>query len=53
MLILIVMVATGSFLFIRFSNDHKECEDVISKSTDSDGNTIVTTEHICKEKYSF
>ena len=50
-LILISTVSTLSFIY--FSNDHIECETVVNKTTDSNGNIIKTEEHNCKEKYNF
>lgn len=51
-LVLIVLTGVTTFFFIKFSNDHKECNDVVSKTTDMDGNTIVASKHICREKYN-
>ncbi len=38
---------------IYFSNDHLECEMVIYKTFNSNGNIVKTEGHICKEKYNF
>ncbi|MFD2907491.1 hypothetical protein ACFSX9_01960 [Flavobacterium ardleyense] len=50
-LILIGTIAT--LIFIHFSNDHEECDTVTSTTTDSNGNSVKTEAHICKEKYNF
>ena len=38
--------------FIHFSNDHIECETVVKKYKNNDGDIVTRTEHVCKEKYS-
>jgi hypothetical protein len=42
-----------AYYFIKISNDHLECETVTSFKKDKNGNKVVDTKHICKEKYSF
>lgn len=49
----LVLITIGSLLFIKSSNDHKECSTEIEHSKDSNGNNISTEKHICKEKYNF
>jgi hypothetical protein len=50
--ILFVISFSTTFFIIR-SNDHKECDIVIKKELDKNGNQIAKKEHVCKEKYSF
>jgi hypothetical protein len=49
----IVVLAIGSYWFIKDSNNHKECSTVKEYSTDKNGNQVATEKHICKEKYNF
>jgi hypothetical protein len=42
-----------AYYFIKISNDHLECDTVTSTEIDKNGNKVVNTKHICKEKYSF
>ncbi len=49
----IVLAAVGGYVFIRSSNNHKECSTVKSVTTDENGNQVVNEKHVCKEKYSF
>jgi hypothetical protein len=50
----ILLISTiGIILFIKLSNDHKECNQKIEKKLDSNGNTVTTKIHICNEKYNF
>jgi hypothetical protein len=42
-----------AYYFIKISNDHLECDTVTSTKIDKNGNKVVNTNHICKEKYSF
>jgi hypothetical protein len=42
-----------AYYFIKINNDHLECETVTSIKIDKNGNKVVDTKHICKEKYSF
>jgi hypothetical protein len=50
----VLIVGTiGSIIFIRNSNDHKECSTSVVHSKDADGNDITTENHICNEKYNF
>lgn len=53
-LIAIIAFATiGAAIFIRVSNDHKECSTVTRQVIDAQGNTVTVKEHVCKEKASF
>lgn len=55
LLLLLVAFVLGfsvTFFIIR-SNDHKECESVIKRFTDKNGNKVILKEHVCKEKYAF
>ena len=51
--LLIVTLFCTVYYFIKTSNDHLECETVVSTTIDKNGNKVVDTRHICKEKYSF
>lgn len=50
--LLFVISFSATFFIIR-SNNHKECEIVVKKELDKNGNKITKNEHVCKEKYSF
>ena len=43
----------STYYFIIISNDHIECETIVSTKIDNAGNKIVETKHVCKEKFSF
>lgn len=49
----IVLVAFSALIFIHFSNDHIECEVISNSETTSDGDIVITEQHICNEKYNF
>lgn len=49
----IVVFTIGGYIFIKTNNDHKECSNVKSITTDKNGNQVVSEKHVCKEKYSF
>lgn len=42
-----------TYYFIKKSNDHKECTDVVKTVHDKDGNVVTVTKHNCTEKYNF
>lgn len=42
-----------AYYFIKISNDHLECETMISTKVDKNGNEMVKKSHLCKEKYAF
>ena len=48
----LILGLISSIIFIRNSNDHKECSTSVEYSKDADGNDITTKKHICKEKYN-
>lgn len=49
-----ILILTLSVLaFIRFSNDHIECNAVVINKLEKNGNKVVLEKHICKEKYNF
>ncbi len=50
---LILIGTITALIFIHFSNDHKECDTVTNSLTDSNGTSVKTEEHICKERYNF
>ncbi len=52
LLIAFVFSFSATFFIIK-SNDHKECERVMKRVTDKNGNKVVLKEHVCKEKYAF
>lgn len=53
-LIAIIAFATiGAAMFIKVSNDHKECSTITKQVKDADGNTVTVSEHVCKEKANF
>ena len=52
-LLLLLTITAGALLFIKESNDHKECNDRYESSKDNHGNLVVSKQHICQEKYSF
>jgi hypothetical protein len=35
------------------NNDHVECETVVKKYKNNDGDIVTLKEHVCKDKYSF
>lgn len=39
-------------MFIYFSNDHAECYKEFETIEHSDGTSIITNKHICKENYN-
>lgn len=40
-------------VFICYSNDHVECEELTENTIGVNGEKISTTRHICKEKFNF
>jgi uncharacterized membrane protein len=50
--ILVFTIGFGGTFFIIKSNDHIECETVVKKYKNNDGDIVTRTEHVCKEKYS-
>ena len=51
--ILVFIIGFSGTIFILKNNDHIECETVVRKFKNNDGNIVTQTEHVCKEKYSF
>jgi hypothetical protein len=51
LLFAVVLVALA--FFIESTNDHIECEHKIVEEFAEDGSLKVSTEHICKEQFSF
>jgi hypothetical protein len=51
--ILVFIIGFSGTIFIMKNNDHIECETVVRKYKNIDGNIVTQTEHVCKEKYSF
>jgi hypothetical protein len=52
-LVATIIFTVGTVQFIRISNDHVECSIKEERTEDAAGRTTVTTEHICREKFSF
>ncbi len=48
----IVVIFVVGIIFIHFSNDHNECENVIEYYVDTNGQEITCTKHICKERFN-
>ncbi|MEJ8757797.1 hypothetical protein WG947_12355 [Pontibacter sp. H259] len=51
--VLAVILAASAVLFIWKSNDHLECTETITYTTDAAGSQLTTKQHNCQEKYSF
>jgi len=50
----IILMSVLAILFVKDSNDHKECSEIQETKTLKNGTTVVVTnEHVCKEKYNF
>lgn len=49
----IVVITFGTIVFIKNSNDHKECRNLTEYSVSKDGTKIKAEKHICKEKFNF
>jgi len=47
-----VVFFVALLIFIKFSNDHIECETVTDSFKDKDGNKVLKTSHICHEKFN-
>ena len=47
------VISFSATFFIISSNDHKECDKVVSKELNKNGITVTKEEHVCNEKYSF
>jgi hypothetical protein len=52
-IILVFIIGFSGTIFIMKNNDHIECETVVRKFKNYDGETVTRTEHVCKEEYSF
>lgn len=52
-LIGIVIITVSILIFIKNSNDHKECSTEIKISKNNKGEKVKVEKHNCKEKYSF
>ena len=51
--ILVFLIGFSGTIFIMKNNDHVECETVVKKYKNNDGDIVTLKEHVCKEKYSF
>lgn len=47
-----VVLTVGIVIFIYFSNDHTECENIIEQSIGANGEKISTARHLCKERFN-
>lgn len=50
---LIIVATVALFLFIRFNNDHRECEQITEKLKNAKGEIVLHKRHVCKETFSF
>lgn len=48
----IAFFTIGILIFIHFSNDHVECENVIENFVGKNGEDISIEKHVCKEKFN-
>ncbi|RWW92332.1 hypothetical protein [Flavobacterium cerinum] len=48
----LIAATVSTIMFMRFSNDHKECHTTIKRVTNVKGKTVTVQEHVCKEKYN-
>lgn len=51
--ILVFIIGFSGTMFIMKNNDHVECETVVKKYKNNDGDIVTLKEYVCKEKYSF
>ncbi|MGZ5286712.1 MAG: hypothetical protein ACXWB9_05990 [Flavisolibacter sp.] len=49
LLLLIIFLAIGTFLFFKLNNDHRECEVGTVESKNANGQIEQSTVHICNE----
>lgn len=49
----ILIFAVSGVIFIKVSNDHKECETEVKISLNNNGEKVEVNKHICKEKFNF
>ena len=50
---ILLVISLSTVFFIKISNDHKECDQVVNKELDKNGIEAVKENHVCNEKYSF
>ena len=50
---ILLLISLSTVFFIKISNDHKECDQVVNKELDKNGIEVTNEDHVCKEKYSF
>lgn len=48
----LIVATVSTIIFIRFSNDHKECHTTTKQVTDAKGNSVMIKKHVCKEKFN-
>jgi hypothetical protein len=50
----VIGIATiGAFIFIYYTNDHRECENIVELAIGDNGEQVSTEQHICKERFNF
>jgi hypothetical protein len=50
----VILFLIMASVFIKNSNDHRECSQIQETKTLNNGSTVVrTNKHVCKEKYNF
>lgn len=49
----ILLVLTGTVLFIYYNNDHKECDIKVEQIIGKNGEQVTRTTHVCHERFSF
>ena len=50
--VLIIIFSAIAIVFIKKTNDHKECETQTEIVYGNDGDKTITEIHMCKEKYN-
>lgn len=46
------VLTVGILIFIYFSNDHTECENILEHSIGANGEKISTERHLCRERFN-
>lgn len=49
----VIILFLSFLIFIKFSNDHIECETKIFNYIDKNDFKVTKTEHVCKERFNF
>jgi hypothetical protein len=50
--IIVVLISIVAIIFIKKTNDHKECDSNTEITYENNGEKIVSEIHLCKEKYN-